>query len=86
MHLIVDEDVCQDLIRELESVNHYEIETKGYLNKLKARVAYVNTKYKLIEESKFHNIVKNDIAYYLEKEKVRLAKLNFESNNGEQVA
>jgi len=83
MHLIVEEDVCQDLITSLEMVQSYEIDTKGYLGKLKARVAYINTKYRLIEDSKFHNIVRNDIAYYAEKEKVRLAKLKLDDGNKE---
>ena len=75
MHNVIDEGVCEDLIFAIEQINSKEIDTDGYIKKLKARTIYINTKYKSIEESKFVNIIKNDLAYYKEKEKLRLKKL-----------
>lgn len=41
---------------------------------LKARIVFANTTLKQVENNKFWNIVKNDIEYYREKERLRLEK------------
>jgi len=89
MHNVVDEGVCKDLIFSLESVPDGNIDTRNYIDKLKARIGYINTKYRLIEDAKFHNMVTNDLRFYKEKEKLRLAKLHgtvFDVEGGKQEA
>ena len=78
MHQVVEEDACLDLISALELITHNDVETKGYIDKQKARIGYITTKYKLLESAKFHNMVQTDIAYYMEKEKLKLQQANAE--------
>jgi hypothetical protein len=86
MHNVTDENVCKDLILALECVAEGNIETKSYVAKLKARVGYINTKFRLIEDAKFHNMVTSDLRFYKEKERLRLDKLHgrvFEKVDGQ---
>merc|ERR1712216_438422 len=81
MHNVVDEENCRDLIAALKTVDSAEIETESYIQKLEARIGYINTKYRLIEDSKFHNMIMNDLNLYREKEILRLQKQNSQNQD-----
>lgn len=50
------------------------IEADQHIETLEKRIVYCNTKLKALENSKFWNVVLNDMNYYREKEKLRIMK------------
>ncbi len=70
------EEECKTLIQSLKNLKEKvpEVLADKTINDLEERIVYINTKQKTIENSKFWNIVKNDIEYFREKERLRIMK------------
>jgi hypothetical protein len=51
-----------------------EINIDTTIDLINKRITFINTKLKAVENSKFWNVVLNDLQYYREKEKLRILK------------
>jgi len=62
-----------DCVREAkEKIPRLDV---GYVeNMLNERIVFANTTLKRLENAKFWNVVKNDLEYYRQKERLRLQK------------
>jgi hypothetical protein len=71
-----DENQCKALLEALTDAKAKipEIDIEETVDLINKRIAYINTKLKALENSKFWNIVLNDLQYYREKEKLRILK------------
>lgn len=66
------EKIMESLRKAKKTIPKLNLDT--IIETLKARIVFVNTTLKQVENNKFWNIVKNDIEYYREKERLRMEK------------
>ena len=84
----ITEDIANELIQSLALLKEKipEAQTEKSELFLKGHIIYINTKLKAIENAKFWNMIKNDIEYYKQKEKLRLEKGNTDEDLNENFA
>jgi hypothetical protein len=72
----VNEEQAKELISALKAAQEKipEMDIEKGVEILQKRITYINTKLKAIENSKFWNVIVNDIQYYREKERAKILK------------